>query len=225
MARRTLYGDDVGCIYLLTSPKGKHYVGLSSKTAEIRFERHVMHLEAGRRNAIHRALKKYGPDKFTIETLYLSDDLQKLRRMEQLLIASLNTLAPNGYNLTGGGEGSAFWSAETRAKSVKSIKKSWENPSPRRRAASALAVKAMRDALANPKLEQIRRQKISSTMKKRNIGRGASNGFAKLNEQAVRDIRKARASGERVCDLMQQYGISRKLVQFIVTRKRWGHVT
>jgi len=67
--------------------------------------------------AFHRAIRKYGPESFTHEILERMTTEAGAKRAEQLWIRELGTRAPNGYNLTDGGEGCVGYrhSAQTRA--------------------------------------------------------------------------------------------------------------
>lgn len=96
----------MGCLYKLTSPSGKSYIGITSKTLDKRWAKHVEHA-LGKRDsgALYAALRKYGPDSFYRESLIECDDWDELCRLEIEHIAKLGTFAPGGYNLTTGGEG------------------------------------------------------------------------------------------------------------------------
>jgi group I intron endonuclease len=95
----------MGCLYRITSPSGKHYLGITSKTAQERWKVHVKRTREGRSQALNDAIKKYGADAFTVETLVIADKWDYLCDLERKAIAAFNTKAPNGYNLTDGGEG------------------------------------------------------------------------------------------------------------------------
>ena len=63
----------------------------------------------------------------------------------------------------------------------------------------------------------------------RTVGRmadqvGSNNGFAKLDDQRVREIRKRAARGDRVTDLARDFNVSRKTINEVVNRTRWTHV-
>lgn len=95
----------MGCLYSLESPSGKKYIGISSKTMEARWAKHVEHALGKRSSgAIYAALRKYGPDSFKRETLVIAD-FEYLKELEVRAIATYGTYYPNGYNLTFGGEG------------------------------------------------------------------------------------------------------------------------
>jgi len=53
---------------------------------------------------------------------------------------------------------------------------------------------------------------------------GVLHPLARLDEGAVVEIRRRRASGERAKLLAAEFGISRHHVSNIIHRKRWGHV-
>ena len=65
--------------------------------------------------AIHSAIKKYGRDAFDYEILHTDVPMDALRDLENSTIVAYDTIAPNGYNLTAGGEGGAM-SEETKRK-------------------------------------------------------------------------------------------------------------
>lgn len=119
----------MGCLYKLTSPSGKSYIGISSKSTEARWAKHVEHAlgkrEAG---ALYNALRKYGPHSFIVETLAIAK-FDYLRELEKRAIRSFGTLYPNGYNVALGGEG---WigprNNEFRAKSSRGQKKRYSDP-------------------------------------------------------------------------------------------------
>ena len=54
--------------------------------------------------------------------------------------------------------------------------------------------------------------------------RGEANPRARLNDEAVRDIRARRVAGETHEAIARRYKVHLSLVRLIVNRKRWGHV-
>jgi group I intron endonuclease len=75
--------------------------------------------------ALSRAIQKYGWDNFKVETREVP--VETLNEEEQREIKGLNTMAPNGYNLTSGGERFKA-SDETKKKLSAAAKKRWEDP-------------------------------------------------------------------------------------------------
>jgi hypothetical protein len=82
---------------------GKSYVGQTVNSLERRREIHLFHANRGRRSAFHCALRKYGAEKFDWVVIDSAGNLDELNNKEKHWISLLNTLSPNGYNLTDGG--------------------------------------------------------------------------------------------------------------------------
>lgn len=95
----------MGALYCLTFPSGKQYIGITTETVRSRFLRHVKKTQAGQKNAVNLAIAKYGAHTVQVRALVVADDWNYLCAMERRAIAVFETLSPNGYNLTSGGEG------------------------------------------------------------------------------------------------------------------------
>lgn len=105
-----------GCLYRLTFPNGKSYIGITKRTAEKRFAAHVWHsIGKKRKYAVHSAILKFGADSVVVETLAVAA-WSDLAELEIKAIAEHGTRAPNGYNLTRGGDGVVDFDDITRAK-------------------------------------------------------------------------------------------------------------
>lgn len=107
----------MGCLYEMTV-NGKPYIGITMfPKAEHRLTRHLYLARKGSMAAVHCAIRKYGPENVSIKTLAISHDWEYLQLIEKRAIQVWNSLAPNGYNLTTGGDGhSRKHTAESRAK-------------------------------------------------------------------------------------------------------------
>jgi hypothetical protein len=75
-------------------------------------------------------MRAYGADKFVREVLAESESWSELCAMECRAILTENTLAPNGYNLTRGGDGAmgAIVSAESRKRMSDAQKRAMADP-------------------------------------------------------------------------------------------------
>ena len=115
-----------GCVYLLTAPSGKQYVGITTQPIEKRWEGHQK--KSSNCILVKRAIEKYGWDKINKEILlYCQKD--QLGDFEKTFIALYNSLAPNGMNCTSGGEIKKKLSNNTKRNISEGVKKFFiENP-------------------------------------------------------------------------------------------------
>jgi group I intron endonuclease len=105
-------------VYLVESPNGKRYVGITSKSLRTRWIQHLSEAKTGSKMLIHKAIRKYEPKAFKVSELACGLSWDYLCELEQLFIRELGTFGRNGYNQTIGGEGTLGWrpSEEVRAK-------------------------------------------------------------------------------------------------------------
>ena len=93
----------MGCLYQLTFQSGKSYIGITSKTLKRRLIVHKSHARTGRNMPLHKAIRKY--DHFDSKMLVIADDWKYLCDLEKKAILAFDTVTPNGYNVSLGGEG------------------------------------------------------------------------------------------------------------------------
>lgn len=121
-------------IYKITCQVSGHaYIG---KTGDInwRWWRHRLMRDE---TLVTRAMRKYGQDVFTFEVLACCFDESAAFQCEKLLIKQHGTRAPNGYNLTDGGEGTAGYNHTDEARrliSASSAGRKYGPPSVEKRA-------------------------------------------------------------------------------------------
>lgn len=84
---------------------GKTVVSLASRKAGHLFNAYSPSKSSNPNSALSRALLKYGKDAFVWEIIDRSDNEQLLNQLEIVYIKIFNSIAPNGYNLTVGGDG------------------------------------------------------------------------------------------------------------------------
>lgn len=96
-----------GSIYCITNLiNNKKYIGQTSELyLSKRWCQHKINARNGVSNYLYNAIRKYGEDNFQFKVLIHKIPIDKLSFYETLWIEKLNTKAPNGYNLTNGGEG------------------------------------------------------------------------------------------------------------------------
>jgi len=113
-------------IYIITnSLNGMQYVGITNDL-ERRWRRHK---GANEGQFLHRAIKKHGVEAFVFTHFADAFDVDSAKAIERMLIAEHNTMAPHGYNLTEGGDGTFGHkhTQESKEKSRASNKKTWAN--------------------------------------------------------------------------------------------------
>ncbi len=95
--------EKVSCVYKITGPTGKLYIGKTVVPLKVRLATHTC---AKGRYSTHltRALRKYGCNVFTIESVLIGFESYCLD-MESKLISSYDTIRPRGYNICEGGKG------------------------------------------------------------------------------------------------------------------------
>ena len=105
-----------GIIYCITNTvNGAQYVGQTTYALKVRWRHHLRCARQVHGGALQNAIRKYGHAVFKIEQMDSAKSQEDLNEKEIYWIAQLNTLAPRGYNLTGGGD-SFIPSEETRQK-------------------------------------------------------------------------------------------------------------
>ena len=103
-------------IYTITHREsGKVYVGQSKGDVRRRWSAHCSEKSGAGRNAIKCAILKHGRDQFDFAVIDSAQTREELSAKERHWIAALNALAPNGYNLTTGGE-SCVYSEDSKRK-------------------------------------------------------------------------------------------------------------
>lgn len=151
-----------GCVYHLTFPNGKCYIGMSEQRFNDRWRAHKKMAKRGSPLLIHRAIRKYGEPVVQIIGEGLGRDAAMALEVEA--IAAFNTKAPAGYNLTDGGEGTVGWfdaadeDAQTafRKKSSDRLKAMWAD--------GRLSVESSRASSRMPEVREGRSQRMALRM-------------------------------------------------------------
>lgn len=112
-------------IYKITNLiNGKIYVGQTMRSIEERFKEHCC-----TDSAIGNAIRKYGKGNFKLELIAECETNEAANELEMYWIKELNCKAPNGYNLTDGGERRSGFkhTDEEKAKIAAFSKAYWSN--------------------------------------------------------------------------------------------------
>ena len=101
------HGHDKGVVYVLTNTvTKKQYVGITTESADTRFDRHVAGASSHKHknpNGLAAAIREYGADAFKVETIASADNVGELGKLEKHYIESYGTIVPDGYNISAGG--------------------------------------------------------------------------------------------------------------------------
>jgi group I intron endonuclease len=144
-----------GIVYCIENlENGKKYIGQTTRDLTERFREHCGNSGTSVSPKLKNSIKKYGKDCFSVDVLWEAGECNQdeLDSKEIELIEELNTLHPNGYNLTKGGSGGRH-SDETKKLLSKISKEMWENK---------------RDAMVAKRRQQWtpeRKAKLSETLK------------------------------------------------------------
>jgi len=115
----------MGFIYKITNIiTNKCYIGETKKSNPyLRWNEHKRKITQGIGcPALQDAVKKYGIDNFKFEILIICFDEDRFK-YEIDYIKKYNSISPNGYNLTKGGEGGGFYGKKHTNISIKNISK------------------------------------------------------------------------------------------------------
>jgi group I intron endonuclease len=110
-------------VYAITNDvNDKAYVGLfSGQKLSQRMAVHRWDANGGSQIPLHRAMRKYGVDKFHITSIWSGHiPPENLKILEKYYIRCFQTKIPNGYNCTEGGDGSfGFKHSEETKQSIR----------------------------------------------------------------------------------------------------------
>ena len=103
-------------VYMITSPSGKKYIGITSQTLAKRMDGHIRRADSARNNPLSRAICKYGPENFKMDVVEAGLTVEQAMLREVELIQFFGTTdRQRGYNLSPGGKydgptgGKVFW--------------------------------------------------------------------------------------------------------------------
>ena len=103
-------------VYILTNlANGKRYVGKANRPKR-RWWKHVDAANAGRPEALYKAIRKYGKASFVMDIAGKFDSEAEALAYERELVDLMWSKGPDGYNMTAGGDGVLDPTGEVRQK-------------------------------------------------------------------------------------------------------------
>jgi len=185
----------MGQLYKITfKTSKKSYIGISRTSAEKRWKKHNT---PSNKSLLSRAIKKYGKDDAVITVLADGYEWNDLCLMERRAIIEHKTKAPNGYNVTDGGEGTCGVKISEKQKSTISAVHKGYPKSPEHRAklsAANLGKKLPFEQIEKMSLSQKGRKHSKETKEKMSISMtGISHGpISELQKKIISEENKGK---------------------------------
>jgi group I intron endonuclease len=182
-------------VYLITNTiNGKRYVGQhSGADLDGYFKHNIARALRGEKfkPALYAAICKYGAENFKVCPLVIVQTKEWMDYYERALIKAFNTKAPNGYNLTEGGDGTLGCSPTEETRRKMSLASKGKKLSQEHRAkisSGHLGIKPSPEAIEKTRQANIGRKASEETKAKMSAaGRGR-----KLSDETRRRISAAR---------------------------------
>lgn len=182
-------------VYLVTnSVNGKVYVGITEQSLKTRWSRHLSDARNGSGFLLHRAIRKYGASAFTVDILARLDSREDAFWVETIAITAFNSLAPNGYNLTTGGDGPNALSEQSRLLRAEITRQRWQDTAWRK----SFSAK-MKEVWANEEYRQTTVRKMSLSWNEDRKQQLTNELKEKWSDPEYRD-KKSQAAREQMSD-------------------------
>lgn len=101
-------------LYKLVFESGKAYIGQTVRNMNLRIAQHKRSVRSGSQLPVHCAWRKYGEPEISVIAEFETQD--ELHAAEKAAIIALGTLAPQGYNVSYGGDTAPSKNPEVAAK-------------------------------------------------------------------------------------------------------------
>lgn len=153
-------------IYKITNTiTNKLYIGQTSKSINERFEAHVKCAKRKVNRYLYDSMNHHGIENFKIELVEIVNDKKYADEREKFWIKTLNTVKPNGYNMTiGGGGGNTLIGYSDERKKELYLKQAKTRTGMKR---SAEYCKKLGDVHRGKTISNEQRMKISETLKRK----------------------------------------------------------
>lgn len=187
MADASLAGTVYGHVYCITnSVNGKQYVGQTTRSIQDRWRQHKAKIL---RSVLSSAIQKYGAVNFTCTCLSSAQSQEDLDQLECEWISKLQTIAPSGYNMSGGGFGAGRMIEETKNK-IRKAQAEYQKSDEFRKKHKEI----MREISARPEIRAARSKQAADSFKSEDHRRRHSEAVrAAMNSPDVVDkLSKAR---------------------------------
>lgn len=118
----------MACLYMITAPSGRSYIGYSARSAKARFSEHVGNAMACRTSSVlHSSIRKYGAERMAVKELIIGSE-EYCFNLEDAAILAFGTMIPDGYNMVGGGLGAKRMPKSVRQRRANTLKATMATP-------------------------------------------------------------------------------------------------
>lgn len=196
---------------------GKRYVGITSRGLRERIRKHVDRTLRGSELVFHKALRKYGIERFEWSVLQSGLTWTEACQREKDFIAEYNTFGEGGYNVTEGGDGTLGMplSEESRAK-VSATLKAWHASSSLEAQAFRLRISALR---RDTPVALTTRMKLSRSLRGRRLSEASR---AKISASKLYYPEELRIVAVRIAEGYGYHAAARLLGIPRITIRRWS---
>ena len=219
----------MGELYCIVGPSGKRYIGWTTNSAARRFKSHVREAQNCKsKTALHRAIRRYGADQFTVITLLVAKDVSYLKRMECAAIAKFGSAAPVGYNLTPGGDGVPLLFGEARERWLKNLRLKFAEPAFRAKLRAAglrnshLSSSRLKANWGNVEWRAAQLQLVAASQSSADYKARRSIAVSKAQKKRFQDPEQLRIA--RTARLGKPHTVAVKRIIGEAVRKRWASV-
>lgn len=233
-------------IYKITNTvNGKSYIGVTSYSRPVRrWRKHILvsknkqlYLTNGSFGSLHQAILDFGVKSFTFDVLEECSRKVGFKR-EQFWIKFHNTFGDGGYNKTAGGRG---FNGRTHSKETKQrlaainigrnlgANSAWfgkhHTEEAKAKISAANKKKIFNRGKDNPFYGKKHSPETIALMKKKAKAREYKKEWAvkrsKLSSNDIIEIKKSYASGIKVIELAEKYGVSSPCIYKVLKKIRW----
>lgn len=199
-----------GIVYeALNLKTGFRYVGQTVSVLRKRWNGHCQSAKSGRGWELSKAIREHGSDTFQLKILCECETKQDLNVAERKFIAELNTVWPNGYNMTNGGEGPCEVTRQLISQRTKEAMSKLD-PSWKERQKIAIQSEEVRNKISESTREAMQRPEMKEKMQSLMTDEMRERISKKLKGQPFSEERKRRIK-EATIIAMQRLDVKENL--------------
>lgn len=204
---------------------GKSYIGQTITKFAVRKRGHYNKTNNGSNTYFHNALRKHGFENFEWTILVEGKTIDELNLLEPEYIEKIGTLAPDGYNLTTGGNNCRVTDVVKQKLRLANLGRKFTKEHKQKLSVTQIGKKITNETKQKMSIARLGYKLTDETRQKiRNANQGVLARSAKLTEMQVLEIREELAKGIKQGVLAKKFGISRTTICEIKNGYTWSHL-